>query len=270
MKKVMTAAAVAVVLSTASANALTVSQEFNFVEMADVFWDASEGFNIVETAENNQFEATWDQGVSAHETGAIGATDGFWDGSIAGGAAGGGVIEVKASPLGGTSTTPDPVGSQHAFLDADRGSGPAGLGVCSTGISGDFLSRCSSNFTRAGGTGVNDAGDDNVADPEVLELMFNQEVKLALGAITDSNHDPAIGNVEISVDGGEWMDVAVFDGLFTDPGTLRGTTFWFRPDDGQGYLAGVVASTVPVPAGAWLLIGGLGMLGAARRRRKAA
>ena len=199
MKIKILAAAVASMTIATSASAVT--QKFDFVEMADEFWNISHALNT--TAPGEKYEATWDQGVSFHETGSIGATDGFWDGSILTAGGSGGLLEVKASSAGGTNVPPDPADSDHAFLDAAGTQGPAGLGVCSTGIdTSSGLSRCSSNFGAAGGSGTSDANDDTVFGLEILELLFSSTFELNYIAASGSGHVDLYGTVDISFNNG--------------------------------------------------------------------
>jgi len=249
-----------VVVSAGSASAFT--QTFNFVEMADAFWSGSGALNPLEP--NQNFEATWDQAVVVHETGALGPVDGWWDGSILGAGGSGGLLEVRADSVGGTSTTPDPAGSDHVFLEHNGVEGPGGLGVCSTGIyseAGFDLSRCSTNFTGAGGSGTFNPGDGPVVEPEILELAFGTLVSLSLGAVTNADHDPATGVIQVAIDGGAFVDYSVTGGFFDDPSDLLGTTFWFRPTQGAGFLAAVTATggqgQIPVPGTLLLILAGL-------------
>jgi len=235
-----------------SANAMPITQTFNFLSMADEFWNNSGSLNTGNPGQS--FDAIWDQGVSYHETLGLGATDGFWDGSINGAGGSGGIVEIRAYSAGGTTVAPTPAGTDHAFL-----AGSAGLGVCSTGIyseSGFDLSRCSSNFTNAGGTGTFNTSDASVFTPEILALEFSKDVVLELGLVADNFS----GVIQLSQDmGSNWLDVTVSNGTFPI-GSLSGDSFWFRPTGGAAFLSGVTATVgqVPAPGTLLLILAGLG------------
>ena len=157
-------------------------------------------------------------------------------------------------------TSPD---GQDPFFDGADGSGPAGLGVCSSGFNGQ-LSQCSS----AGGSSP---GDDNVTgdDPtEEFTIFFDVIVAIDDLLFKNAGHGDLTGTVEIN---GDSYDVVA--GALSDDDLLAlGTSdeFTFKWNGSQFYLSSATVSAIPVPAAGLLMVGALGALGALRRKRAAA
>lgn len=242
MKRFLTAATVAgAICAGGMAHAVT----FDFEALADTFYG------------DNGYEAIWEQAVGA---------DGWWEGD------GDGTLQIMAGVQNAKPGAPTSgEGYAHAFLD----SGNAGIGVCSTGVDtsnatgiGGEMSLCATGYSGSLGNLV-DKGDDNVADPEVLELKFSHMAKATFGLVRDANHNLANGTMEIAVDGGSFVTYNVANGVIQGTGNgLKGMTFWLRPDaQGQGYVAKVEGVAVPLPAAGFLLLGAMGGLGIAARRR---
>lgn len=247
----------AAIVACGSAQAFPV--EFDFVDLADRFYNA------------NNYEATWDQAVAWDEL----DTDGFWSGD----AANDGLHpQVRAFM---EAANGQPVrGSAHAFLDSSAGkaNNEAGLGLCSTGSDdngpglADDRSLCATGYN---GDDV-DTGDDNVKDPEIVGLEFDDVVRVTIGLFRDKSHNATDGTVEIAygIDllNPTDMDFTTCDlslgvlGACDAAGPVVGNYFYFRPGNQEGYLSAVTVGQVPLPAAGLLLMAGLGGLAAVRRR----
>lgn len=153
-------------------------------------------------------------------------------------------------------------GGQTAYAYLDKSSdpttstGPAGLGVCGA-INGPL--QCVPG------------SDDNVTTAEILTLTFGEKTTLVDWGFNGKTHgadfDPG-NTLDLRVDGGAWVSMALDIAGFTNFNDISGTVFDLRWADTDFYLANV--SAVPLPP-AVLLFGasllGLGWLG---RRRKSA
>ncbi|WP_169546224.1 hypothetical protein [Sneathiella aquimaris] len=142
----------------------------------------------------------------------------------------------------------------YAYLD----SGSAGMGVCSTGLTGTL--QCV------------DSSDDNVTTDETLELTFNKIVTIDSIAFADSVHGTAglVGGVlALTIDGSPILGGMSLDpadwGLFAG---LTGTVFEFSYVDTQFYLEAITVSAVPLPPALLLFGAALAGLGWIGRRRK--
>lgn len=148
-----------------------------------------------------------------------------------------------------------------AFLDKTDGSGPAGLGVCSSascasGVPGAITS--DDNVSAAGG-GI-----------ETLVVGFSQSVAIDLAQtlFRGSNHGLAQGDIVIN---GTSYDIV--DGLITSVSSLVGNLFRLSPaSSSQGdqfYLSTLTATPVPLPPSLAMLLAALGGMAVLRRRRVA-
>lgn len=163
------------------------------------------------------------------------------------------------------SNSDDSLENVHAFFDSSTGVGPAGLGVCSSGIRSDGISECSTNFGS-------DTSDDNINSSETLTIEFDTSILFTAFEFRTANHSLANGSVAINGD-----DFDISGGLLTDANAFttigNGSVFTFAygsQNDTELYLTTASVSAVPLPAGLVLLLGGLGGLLGLRRRRAAA
>ena len=213
--------------------------------------------------------ASFDFGEYARDNG-----EGSWD-YITGGDITDGGITVEAGSFlhDGVSVIEDARDTSVAYLDGPNSSDlNAGLGVCTAGIGGGGTGEC-----LIGGddnTGATPAGGASAGLFEGLVLRFSSAVTLSDLVFRDADHVVinsgliAVGDATAEQPG----DLTVWDigGDFFD----YGSTQWvFAAIGGEGiefYIDGVTATTVPLPAAGWLLIGGLGGLAAMKRRKKAA
>ena len=159
--------------------------------------------------------------------------------------------------------------SHFAYFD-DVSGGPGGLGVCQT-------------LTNPGAQ-CDPSNDDNLGAGEDVTLTFGTAIDDLGGFVFhDANHESlesSLGVLTISgnFDGGGFSLTTTFmllwgaslSDFFAGLDGITDVTFSF--EDTQYYISGVTAtSPVPLPMTAFLLLGALGGLGyAGRRRRKAA
>ena len=174
MKAIVASAAIAM-----SAAPAVHAATFDFAAIADTFWDLGAGPNGL------NMEGTFAQ--------------------VAGSVAGLALMDAGITVTDGTATSTR--GTPHAFFDHDGGSGPAGLGVCSSGIRPtDGVSRCSSGDFGS----EQNKSDDNITEGEVLGISFSQSIAFTDLIFTNEVHDPANGSILINgnelqiTDGADW------------------------------------------------------------------
>ncbi len=152
----------------------------------------------------------------------------------------------------------------------------AGIGVCKT--LGAPSQNAGANECASG------ADDDNLQDGEILGLSWMETLLVNGVGFSGENHpDDALGQNDqfaYSLDGTSWSlgqlieyDQASNSGFYMFGAPLRvekGQELYFAYENEQYYVAAMdVTSPVPVPAAGLLLVGGLGALGAMRKRRNA-
>ncbi len=148
--------------------------------------------------------------------------------------------------------------SHFAYFDDLSGGKPAGLGVCKVLTGSD---QCSPS------------NDDNITAGESVTLSFKGlAVDFMATSFFDADHNSLAGSLDtllIGVNGGPTASFSFADALTTTFSGIKSITFAFGgTDSDQFYVGGATASKVPLPAGLPLLIGGLGILGFARRFKK--
>ena len=167
----------------------------------------------------------------------------------------------------GTASNTDGTKTPVAYLDDVFNSNPAGLGVCSEGLTGGECSIPS---------------DDNVTSGETLTLSFTDAVTTNPITVTldpiffrDANHltifdESGVGNglIDIVIDGGSVMVLTLAAQLGTP---LTGSTFDFTYNNQQFYIQNMTVTPVPLPAALPLFLSALaGLAFIGRRRRKKA
>lgn len=140
-----------------------------------------------------------------------------------------------------------------------------------------FLQFVGNVTQNASGLGVSSfpdtSGDiDGFILKDTLVLTFDQLVSFSLatfGAV-DRQDD---WDIYVDNGSGNWVQVAndITDNPFNfNGGTVKRIAFGADGGDDDFRLSSVQVSAVPLPAGGWLLIAGIGGLVALRRKRKAA
>ncbi|MCK5727973.1 MAG: VPLPA-CTERM sorting domain-containing protein [Methylococcales bacterium] len=152
------------------------------------------------------------------------------------------------------------VGDQayYAYLDDFSSKKEAGLGVCKQlGTVKGRANQCVPG------------NDDNVTKGEVLKLSFKEKEAIHKIEFHDANHNwDFTGNVDISVDGGDYVTYALTHFLDLN---LLGKDFLFRNGNAgetfgeQFYITAI--NTTPIPAAVWLFVSGLGSLGYFRKKK---
>ena len=159
--------------------------------------------------------------------------------------------------------------SHDAYLDDVSGGLPAGLGVCSTGLT--WASQCI------------DSGDDNVGisgagGSESVALWFDVApvFDIMVTTLRAADHTLLTSNAHGAV-GVEYLDgmgtyfnlgaIGIGDLLALNIGTVSAINFSYV---GVEFYISAVSAQVPLPASALLMLGGLGAIGVIRMRRRAA
>lgn len=166
------------------------------------------------------------------------------------------------------SATNSATGSANvdAFLDSTDGSGPAGLGVCSSlALAGG----CST-----GASGPTNTADDNVGPAlggvETLVLSFDQSVSFIDLLFRDASHK--LVNGTLLIDGVERVIAAgTLSGGFAALTGITSAAFTYGGSRAsEFYLSGATVAPVPLPASVLFLVSGLGGMGWLGRRRRTA
>lgn len=174
------------------------------------------------------------------------------------GIANGGMLAIA-----GVNVTFDAGTTGVAYFDksspAEVKLGGAGLGVCSTGLTATLQCQTPS--------------DDNVTISEAVMLTFDSGYNLSGLKFNAEGHHALTSNkltLLFAVNGGA-LSSYTFANLmtqsFSDVTSMMFAYGGDKPD--QYYVSAMTVSPVPVPAAGFLLIGALGMLGLAQRRKSA-
>ena len=146
-----------------------------------------------------------------------------------------------------------------AYLDANGGEGPAGLGVCKALLNGD----------------CNPSSDDNITSGESVVVSFvNGPYTISGLSFTNESHDPisATETLELNVNNGGWVAMTFAQAIAGAWNDVVSIGFRFGgANAGQFYVNGFDATNaIPIPGALPLLLSGLAGLGFAARRKKAA
>lgn len=167
-------------------------------------------------------------------------------------------------------------GQSDAFVYFDNGN--AGMGVCGSPKTGATVN----SYNSGSGTNVcSDAGDDGLTTTtESLHFTATNQAVQITEFYINSNHDKTapIGSTVWNIGGTEYSapfaveslsqtgDIKISVNFFLNVGetlSLRGVS---GPDS---YISGIGLTPVPLPAAGFMLLAGLGGLGALRARKKA-
>lgn len=172
--------------------------------------------------------------------------------------------------LDGIEVTIGAEGTDSAYLDANSGGKPGGLGVCSSLTAGQ---QC------------DPSSDDNISGSEVATVSFSEDVTVNSVEVRDDGHNYLDEGETILVsfdDGATFSQYTVGANGVVDLGdetVVAGTEVQFKRDDAStgsnfyvttmtvttGGGGGGGPSPVPLPAALWLLLGGVGILGGIKR-----
>ena len=198
-----------------------------------------------------------------------------------------GGVTITSIAAGGSN---NPTNAAHAFFDgsgskkkSNNGTNLAGLGVCSSGFDttrtswsnaaapDDAVSDCSSNI------GSSNAGDDNIAGNEFIEISFDQDVDVIGSVWRNAGHNLFNGTLDyVSVNAGTTGLLEILNGAIVAVNGgdgLEDLSFLsFRVNansspNNEVYLSLLSVAQVPLPAGMLLMGTALGGFGVMRRRK---
>lgn len=218
-------------------------------------------FDFADLADNN--ETFWVNNSSAGSGDSFNTgTDTWTDDSIG--------VHAFGNTYGATAET----GDNFAYLDAKSGGKLAGLGVCS----GDSTPTGQCDTPSDDNTGM--SGNTPSGAFEYVTLTFSEAVEITDLVLRDDNHNILTsGVIGLSTAASFVGLIGVYDiatGISQLAGASSSTWTFAKITGGENFYVSVVEAVaappnggfVPLPASSLLLLGALGGLGIARRRRK--